>query len=86
MRNSAANLEADIVLKQPNSRYCFLCGRENPIGLKVSFYEDDRRRVIARFTPREEHQGFPGVLHGGITTPCSTRPSGERWCATTSGR
>jgi len=54
--------------KQPNSRHCFLCGLDNPIGLKVSFYDDDQGRVVCRFTPREEHQGYPGVLHGGITS------------------
>ena len=52
--------------KQPNSRYCFLCGVQNPIGLKLTFYDDDDR-VRAQFTPGEEHQGYPGVMHGGIT-------------------
>lgn len=52
--------------KQPNSRMCFLCGIENPIGLKLKFYTDDEGRCIARFNPRPEHQGFPGQLHGGI--------------------
>ncbi|MBC7238153.1 MAG: PaaI family thioesterase, partial [Chloroflexi bacterium] len=53
--------------KQPNSRHCFLCGVQNPIGLKLTFYEDEENRVSARFVPGEEHQGYPGVLHGGIT-------------------
>ena len=53
--------------KQPNSRYCFLCGLENPLGLHLAFYEDDDNRVIARYVQRDEHQGYPGVLHGGIT-------------------
>jgi len=39
---------------------------ENPIGLKAFFYEDDDGRVIVKFTPREEHQGYPGFVHGGI--------------------
>jgi uncharacterized protein (TIGR00369 family) len=52
--------------KQPNSRYCFLCGLENASGLKLRFYEDDAGRVLVEFTPRPEHQGYPGVLHGGI--------------------
>ena len=52
--------------KQPNSRMCFVCGIENPIGLKLSFYTDDEGRCIARFRPKPEHQGFPGQLHGGI--------------------
>jgi len=53
--------------KQPNSQMCFVCGLENPIGLKLSFYEDDDGQVTTTWTPREEHQGYPGLLHGGIT-------------------
>jgi len=54
--------------KQPNSRYCFLCGLENPVGLKLAFYEfgAEGDRVVACYVAREEHQGYPGVLHGGI--------------------
>ncbi|MEA3407514.1 MAG: PaaI family thioesterase [Chloroflexota bacterium] len=53
--------------KQPSSRYCFLCGIDNPIGLKLAFFDDGEDRVVTEFTPREEHQGYPGTLHGGIT-------------------
>jgi len=56
----------DGLVKQPNSQMCFVCGMENPIGLKLSFYQDCDGRVTATFTPGEEHQGYPGVLHGGI--------------------
>jgi acyl-coenzyme A thioesterase PaaI-like protein len=52
--------------RQPNSRMCFVCGMQNPIGLKIIF-ESDGQRVWATFTARDEHQGYPGVLHGGIT-------------------
>ena len=52
--------------KQPSSRYCFLCGVDNPIGLKLSFFEDEEHRVSARFVPGEAHQGYPGTMHGGI--------------------
>lgn len=52
--------------KQPNSRMCFVCGVDNPIGLHLSFYTDDEGRCIGRFQPRPEHQGYPGHLHGGI--------------------
>ncbi len=54
--------------KQPNSRMCFVCGMENPIGLKAFFYDDDDGRVMVKFTPRQEHQGYPGFVHGGIIT------------------
>lgn len=56
----------DHLTKQPNSQMCFVCGMENPIGLQLFFYEDSDGRVTATFTPRDEHQGYPGVLHGGI--------------------
>lgn len=56
---------ADLI-KQPNSQMCFVCGMENPIGLKQFFYEDTDGRVMATFTPGDEHQGYPGLLHGGI--------------------
>ncbi len=53
------------IIRQPVYRDCFVCGVENPIGLKVKFYNDDHK-VWTDFTPRAEHQGWPGLLHGGI--------------------
>jgi acyl-coenzyme A thioesterase PaaI-like protein len=53
--------------KQPNSRMCFLCGRQNPIGLKLDFYEDhEANQVRVEITVPEIYQGYPGVVHGGI--------------------
>lgn len=44
---------------------CFGCGMENPIGLKLSFeWRDGVAR--AEFTPDERHQGWSGIVHGGI--------------------
>jgi acyl-coenzyme A thioesterase PaaI-like protein len=44
---------------------CFACGQQNPYGLKMLF-QLDKQTVLSDFRPREEHQGFPGVIHGGI--------------------
>lgn len=52
--------------KQENSRMCFICGLENQLGLKTTFYSLDNGELAARFTARDEHQGYPGRLHGGI--------------------
>ena len=52
--------------KQPNSRMCFICGLKNIAGLHTSFYEQPDGSVLARFTGREEHQGYPGRMHGGV--------------------
>jgi len=58
---------SDEIQRQPGSEYCFVCGLKNPIGLKLDFY-NNRERVWTEFTPQEYHQGWPGVLHGGIIT------------------
>ncbi len=48
-----------------NEGYCFGCGRNNPIGLKLDFTRDGDG-VRTEFTPDRAHQGWPGLLHGGI--------------------
>ena len=52
--------------RQPSSRMCFCCGRDNPIGLHLQF-DFDGERVWTTFTPQDYHQGYPGILHGGIS-------------------
>ncbi len=49
----------------PHTHSCFVCGESNPFGLKLRF-QSDGRIVETRFTPRAEHVGFRGVIHGGI--------------------
>ena len=52
--------------KQPNSKLCLVCGMKNPFGLKAFFYETEKKELIAIFKTCEEHQSYPGRLHGGI--------------------
>jgi len=49
----------------PHTHSCFVCGESNSVGLHLRF-ETDGRIVRSRFTPRPEHIGFQGVVHGGI--------------------
>ena len=44
---------------------CFACGPRNECGLRLEF-ERDGDSVTTSYTPPEHHQGFPGVLHGGV--------------------
>lgn len=47
------------------SNRCFVCGPQNPIGLKVAFRLDgDVCR--GEFTPEPQHMGYDQVTHGGI--------------------
>ena len=52
--------------KQPNSRNCMVCGMKNEFSVRTFFYELDNGELFATFQPRDEHQGYPGRLHGGI--------------------
>jgi acyl-coenzyme A thioesterase PaaI-like protein len=55
-----------MIIKQPNSRMCFICGLENPVGLHLHIYETEPNVVETRYIAPEHFQGYPGVLHGGI--------------------
>ncbi len=67
---------------------CFVCGRDNPIGMHLHFYADDTGRVHATYTPHEEHQSYPGVMHGGLITALldeiigRTAIASDIWCMT----
>lgn len=49
-----------------DDHYCFGCGKNNPNGLHLHFYELDDSAIQAPFTPRREHEGYAGMVHGGI--------------------
>ena len=52
--------------RQPNSDWCFVCGRRNPVGLQMSFYDNDKDEVFSDYTVPAHYQSYPGVVHGGI--------------------
>jgi acyl-coenzyme A thioesterase PaaI-like protein len=52
--------------KQPNSKMCFICGLENPVGLHLHIYEVEPGMIETTYIAPEHFQGYPGVLHGGI--------------------
>lgn len=57
---------------------CFVCGRQNPVGLKLHFHEDEEaQEVRADFHIPDEYQGYPGVVHGGIVSTILDEVSGR---------
>jgi acyl-coenzyme A thioesterase PaaI-like protein len=51
---------------QDNDR-CYVCGAKNQIGLAIAFeINRDASKIHASFTPAVSHQGFEGIVHGGI--------------------
>ena len=64
-------------IKQPNSRHCFICGLENPVGLKLKIYQTGPGEIETTYTAPEHFQGYPGVLHGGIVASILDEISGR---------
>lgn len=63
--------------KQPNSKMCFICGLENPVGLKLKIYQIEPGVIETTYTAPEHFQGYPGVLHGGIVAAILDEISGR---------
>lgn len=53
-------------MKQPNSLDCFVCGRANKFGLKLTFFETAPGEVTCEYTVPDQYQGYPGIVHGGV--------------------
>lgn len=45
---------------------CFGCSLDNPVGLHLKFSIREDGCVYTRFTPHLFHQGYNGILHGGL--------------------
>ena len=46
---------------------CFVCNPSNTRGLHVAFFlEEEEQRVVAEYQPLVEHEGAPGIVHGGV--------------------
>jgi acyl-coenzyme A thioesterase PaaI-like protein len=56
---------------------CFVCGLENPVGLQLKIYQVEPGVIETSFTAPEHFQGYPGVLHGGITAAILDEISGR---------
>lgn len=59
-------MQVKVVKKQKNDTLCFACGVNNPSGLKTYYYELENGELASTFFTREDHQSYPGRLHGGV--------------------
>jgi len=47
--------------------YCFVCGKDNPRGLKIKVrYQQEERGAETELSLPREFQGWAEVIHGGI--------------------
>jgi len=52
-------------MKLEDNHKCFVCGRENPDGLKIDFKVSDNK-IQEEFVPRSSLQGYADVVHGKL--------------------
>jgi uncharacterized protein (TIGR00369 family) len=72
-------------MELPHTAGCLVCGRQNPHGLKLSLDVDESTGVVSvRFTPRPEHIGFEGIVHGGVLA--TVLDEAMVWAATWAGK
>jgi len=64
--------------KQPSSRTCFLCGRDNDMGLKMKWYNNPQTNQVEGSVIIPEHfNGYPGIAHGGIVAAILDETAGR---------
>jgi acyl-coenzyme A thioesterase PaaI-like protein len=61
------SIKLSAVRVKPKTERCYVCGPENPEGLHVQFFRDGPQGCRALYTARTEHNGWPGMQHGGVT-------------------
>ncbi|RKX69888.1 PaaI family thioesterase [candidate division WOR-3 bacterium] len=69
-------------MRRSTDNYCFACGGENPIGLRLKIEERDGGSYFQTTLPRE-YQGWSDLIHGGIV--CTLLDEVMVWAASLKG-
>ena len=78
-------MQIRVTRKQPNARMCFVCGMQNQSGLKGRFFELENGELLALFRPLQDHQSYPGRLHGGLAATILDETIGRAIMVATEG-
>jgi len=70
-------------IKQSSTHHCFVCGIDNPYGLKINFDGDGQGSVSAWKVFSSEYQSYPGIVHGGVISAVLDEAAGR---ATVTGK
>ena len=62
---------------QSSTHHCFVCGIDNPSGLKINFVSDGNGSVTAQKVFSEDFQGYPGIVHGGVISAVLDEAAGR---------
>ena len=65
-------------LRQPTSLGCFACGRNNPFGLHLEWFNNyEKKQVETTFELSDNFCSYPGTVHGGIVATILDETSGR---------
>ena len=65
-------------LRQPTSLHCFACGKNNPLGLKLEWFNNyENKQIETTFTLSDDYCSYPGTVHGGIIATILDETSGR---------
>ena len=65
------------IIKQSSTHHCFVCGVDNPHGLKINFASDGMGNVSAKTVFHSEFQSYPGIVHGGVISAVLDEAAGR---------
>jgi len=51
---------------EPMFPHCYVCGQQNARGLQIPFAAHPAGGCVAHYVARDEHVGWPEVIHGGL--------------------
>ena len=68
MSSKTAIDEPEIELRARLQSDCFVCGQNNPRGLRLQFQPSEGGEANATWTPGPAWEGFRGIVHGGVVS------------------
>ena len=64
LSEAIATEESETGLQARSQGACFVCGQDNPHGLRIKFELQDSGEAIATWAPNQALEGFRGIVHG----------------------
>jgi acyl-coenzyme A thioesterase PaaI-like protein len=68
MSQGIATEESGNHLQARSQSACFVCGQDNPRGLRIRYQRQDSGEMTATWTPSQAWEGFRGIVHGGVVS------------------
>jgi acyl-coenzyme A thioesterase PaaI-like protein len=68
LSEAMATVESETELRARSQGACFVCGQDNPHGLRIKFEIQASGEATATWAPNRTLEGFRGIVHGGVVS------------------